>query len=133
MTAEAIFFPTAPGAPRLACLGRPSRAGNALPGLFWLGGFRSDMRGTKAEFLDSLARDQGRACLRFDYSGHGESEGAFADGSIGLWTAQALAVFRALTKGPQIVVGSSMGGWIALLLARALARAEKATASPGWS
>ena len=105
-----------------------------MPGLFWLGGFRSDMRGTKAEFLDSLAQDQGRACLRFDYSGHGESEGAFADGTIGLWAAQALAVFRALTQGPQIVVGSSMGGWIALLLARALAQARrKRTASPAWS
>ena len=80
------------------------------------------MRGSKAEFLDKLAERQRRACLRFDYSGHGESEGAFADGAIGLWAEQALAIFRAQTQGPQIVVGSSMGGWIALLLARALAR-----------
>lgn len=119
----AAFFSPAPDGPRLAYLARPTRGKNALPGLFWLGGFRSDMRGTKAEFLDSIAKDQGRACLRFDYSGHGESDGDFADGTIGLWTTQALAVFRALTHGPQIVVGSSMGGWVALLLARALAQA----------
>jgi pimeloyl-ACP methyl ester carboxylesterase len=118
MTLPAAFFARNPGAPRLAFL---ARKGENPPGLFWLGGFRSDMRGFKAEFLDSLARAQGRAFLRFDYSGHGESEGAFADGTIGLWAEQALAVFRAQTQGPQIVVGSSMGGWIALLLARALA------------
>lgn len=120
------FLSTGPGAPRLAWLARPPREKNAAPGLVWLGGFRSDMRGTKAQFLDSLAETQGRACLRFDYSGHGESEGDFADATIGLWAEQALAVFRALTKGPQIVVGSSMGGWIALLLARALAQAGEA-------
>ncbi|MGO8737461.1 alpha/beta hydrolase [Rhodoblastus sp.] len=118
MTEPAAFFVQKPGAPRLAFL---ARKGEKPPGLFWLGGFRSDMRGSKAEFLDSVAQAQGRACLRFDYSGHGESEGAFADGTIGLWAAEALAIFRALTEGPQIVVGSSMGGWIALLLARALA------------
>jgi pimeloyl-ACP methyl ester carboxylesterase len=118
MTEPAAFFASNPSAPRLAFL---ARKGENPPGLFWLGGFRSDMRGSKAEFLDKLAERQGRACLRFDYSGHGESEGAFADGTIGLWAEQALAVFRALTERPQIVVGSSMGGWIALLLARALA------------
>ena len=111
------FFQSAPDAKRLAYL---LRAGDA-PGLVWLGGFRSDMRGSKAGFLDSLAGEQGRACLRFDYSGHGESEGLFEEGCIGDWAAEALAIFRALTKGPQIVVGSSMGGWIALLLSRALA------------
>ncbi len=123
MTEQASFFTQKSGAPRLAFL---ARKGENPPGLFWLGGFRSDMRGTKAEFLDSLAERQGRACLRFDYSGHGESEGAFGDGTIGLWAQQALAVFRALSEGPQIVVGSSMGGWIALLLARALARLGEA-------
>jgi pimeloyl-ACP methyl ester carboxylesterase len=87
------------------------------PGVVWLGGFRSDMLGTKAEHLDRWAVDNGRAYLRFDYSGHGESEGAFIDGCIGDWAADALAVFDALTKGPQILVGSSMGGWIATLLA----------------
>jgi len=123
---EAAFFPPTPGAPRLAFLARAARAESPAPGLFWLGGFRSDMRGTKAEFLDRLAGEQGRACLRFDYSGHGESGGTFAEGTIGLWAEQALACFLALTKGPQIVVGSSMGGWIALLLARALAKRGEA-------
>ena len=94
-----------------------------MPGLFWLGGFRSDMRGSKATFIDALAERQGRAFMRFDYSGHGESEGDFAQGAIGVWAAEAFAVFCALTKGPQIVIGSSMGGWVALLLARALAQA----------
>jgi pimeloyl-ACP methyl ester carboxylesterase len=116
------FFQAAPGKPRLAHLSRPATA-PGKPGLFWLGGFRSDMRGSKASFLDELAAEQGVACLRFDYSGHGESEGEFADGCIGDWAAEALAIFRAQTEGPQIIVGSSMGGWIALLLARALAEA----------
>jgi pimeloyl-ACP methyl ester carboxylesterase len=94
----------------------------AAPGLFWLGGFKSDMRGTKAEALDRWAGDTGRACTRFDYSGHGESGGAFLDGTIGRWLAESLAVFDAFAAGPQIVVGSSMGGWLALLLVRALNR-----------
>ncbi|MCI4681619.1 alpha/beta hydrolase [Candidatus Rhodoblastus alkanivorans] len=128
MTDTAAFFSPSPGAPRLAYL---ARAGNVPPGLFWLGGFRSDMRGSKAQFLDSLAEAQSRPCLRFDYSGHGKSDGAFADGTIGKWAAQALAVFRALTRGPQIVVGSSMGGWIALLLARALADAGESARLAG--
>lgn len=98
-----------------------ARAG-AAPGLLWLGGFKSDMIGTKALALDDFAREQGRACVRFDYSGHGESRGAFTDGTIGRWLEEALAVFDGFCAGPQIVVGSSMGGWIALLLARALAR-----------
>ncbi len=113
------FFTTSPGEPRLAYL---SRAGLRGPGLFWLGGYRSDMRGSKATFVDAFAAEQDRPCLRFDYSGHGESEGAFEDGTIGLWAEQAAKIFRALTEGPQVVIGSSMGGWIALLLARALAK-----------
>lgn len=92
----------------------------ATPGLFWLGGFRSDMVGTKAAFLDEWAAANGRACTRFDYSGHGESSGAFEDGTIGRWLEDALAVFDAFARGPQVVVGSSMGGWLALLLANAL-------------
>lgn len=92
----------------------------AKPGLFWLGGFKSDMKGTKAEALDRWAAAQGRACLRFDYSGHGESGGDFADGTISRWLAESLAVYRQFAKGPQVVIGSSMGGWLALLLARAL-------------
>ena len=79
----------------------------------------SDMTGSKALAIEEFARARGQACLRFDYSGHGESEGRFEDGTIGSWFQDALAAFDALTQGPQIVVGSSMGGWIALLLARA--------------
>ncbi len=91
------------------------------PGFFWLGGLKSDMRGTKAEALASHAALSGRAFVRFDYSGHGESGGRFEEATISRWLEEALAVFEAHTRGPQIVVGSSMGGWIALLLARALA------------
>lgn len=87
------------------------------PGIVFLGGFRSDMQGTKAVHLEAWARAQGRAFLRFDYSGHGQSSGRFEDGCIGDWLADARAVL-ALTAGPQVLVGSSMGGWIALLLAR---------------
>src|SRR5262245_26589473 len=100
----------------------------AAPGLFWLGGFKSDMRGTKAEALDQWARDHGRAMTRFDYSGHGESGGNFTDGTIGRWLEESLAVFDACCRGAQIVIGSSMGGWLALLLARELAR--RAPAAP---
>jgi pimeloyl-ACP methyl ester carboxylesterase len=123
---EARFFEAIHGNPRLAFLAREARPGNSLPGLFWLSGFASDMRGSKACFVDDLAQRQGRAALRFDYSGHGESDGLFEDGTIGQWAAQALDMFRALTTGPQIVIGSSMGGWIALLMARALARLGEA-------
>ena len=106
-----------------------SRAGGA-PGLFWLGGFKSDMRGTKAQALDRWAAEHGRALVRFDYSGHGESGGSFEEGTIGRWLEEAIAVFDAFCHGPQIVVGSSMGGWIALLLAReCLRRAEAAERS----
>jgi pimeloyl-ACP methyl ester carboxylesterase len=87
------------------------------PGVVFLGGFRSDMEGTKALFLEEWAKARGRAFLRFDYSGHGQSSGRFEDGCIGDWLADARAVL-ALTEGPQVLVGSSMGGWIALLLAR---------------
>jgi pimeloyl-ACP methyl ester carboxylesterase len=96
----------------------------AGPGLFWLGGFKSDMGGTKAAALDRWAQTQGRACIRFDYSGHGESGGRFADGSIGRWLEESVAVFEAQARGPQVVIGSSMGGWLALLLMRELRRAQ---------
>ena len=92
----------------------------ASPGVFWLSGYKSDMNGTKAQALARWADEAGRACVRFDYSGHGESGGAFTDGTIGRWLTESLAVFDACCHGPQIVVGSSMGGWLALLLARAL-------------
>jgi pimeloyl-ACP methyl ester carboxylesterase len=90
------------------------------PGLFWLGGFKSDMKGTKAAALDQWAASEGRACLRFDYSGHGESGGDFLDGTIGRWLAETTAVYRQFAQGPQVVIGSSMGGWLALLLAARL-------------
>jgi len=88
------------------------------PGIVFLGGFRSDMTGTKALWLEGWARAQGRAFLRFDYSGHGQSSGAFEEGAIGDWFEDAAALIAAHTTGPQVLVGSSMGGWIALLLAR---------------
>ena len=98
------------------------RREGAAPGLIWLGGFSSDMKGTKAQALDDWAAKQGRALVRFDYSGHGESSGNFAEGTIGLWLEEAVAVFTTHCHGPQIVVGSSMGGWLALLLIRELVR-----------
>jgi pimeloyl-ACP methyl ester carboxylesterase len=115
---------TGPAARRIAVRVRQG----AAPGLFWLGGFKSDMRGTKAEALDQWARDHGRAMTRFDYSGHGESGGNFTEGTIGRWLEESLAVFDACCRGAQIVIGSSMGGWLALLLARELAR--RAPAAP---
>jgi pimeloyl-ACP methyl ester carboxylesterase len=101
----------------------------AAPGLFWLGGFKSDMQGTKAQALDAWAQAHGRAFTRFDYSGHGESGGSFMDGTIGRWLEESLAVVDACCGGPQVVIGSSMGGWIGLLLARELARRGPAAAA----
>jgi pimeloyl-ACP methyl ester carboxylesterase len=98
-----------------------SRAGGS-PGLFWLGGFKSDMQGTKAMALDEWAVSQKRACVRFDYSGHGESGGDFTLGTIGRWLEESLAVFERFCEGPQVVIGSSMGGWMALLLAREISK-----------
>jgi pimeloyl-ACP methyl ester carboxylesterase len=95
------------------------RTQGAGPGIVFLGGFVSDMTGTKAVALEAWARAQGRAFLRFDYSGHGQSSGRFEDGCIGDWADDARAVLDS-TQGPQVLVGSSMGGWIALLLARSL-------------
>lgn len=100
---------------RLAYARLPGRG----PGVMFLPGFRSDMGGTKALALRDHCAARGQALLRFDYSGHGESAGRFEDGTIGRWAQDALAVFDALTEGRQILVGSSMGGWIATLLARA--------------
>jgi len=88
------------------------------PGILFLGGLHSDMTGTKAEALAAWAAAHGRAFCRFDYAGHGASGGEFRDGTIGRWAADARAVLDELTEGPQILVGSSMGGWIAALLAR---------------
>lgn len=89
------------------------------PAVVFLGGFKSDMQGTKAVFLEDWARAEGRAFLRFDYSGHGESDGAFTDGAIGDWFQDASAALD-LLAGKLVLVGSSMGGWISLLVARAM-------------
>ena len=105
-----------------------ARAGGS-PGLFWLGGFKSDMQGTKALALDLWAAEKNRAFIRFDYSGHGESGGNFVDGTIGRWLEESVAVFERFCAGPQIVVGSSMGGWMALLLAREIVRHPQSRAS----
>ncbi len=99
------------------------------PGIVFLGGFRSDMTGTKALFLDDYCRQRGHAYVRFDYFAHGASSGDFAQGTIGRWRDDAIAVINSLTQGPQILVGSSMGGWIMLLAA--LARPERIAALVG--
>lgn len=99
----------------IAILRRPGSA----PGLFWMGGYRSEMTGSKASAIDAFGAARGLAVTRFDYSGHGQSGGDFLDGTITRWLDESLAVF-ATTTGPQVVIGSSMGGWLALLLNRAL-------------
>src|SRR3954449_8292768 len=117
---EPTFMPVGEGS-ELRHIAVRARTG-ALPGVVWLGGFKSDMGGTKALALDGWAAEHGRACVRFDYSGHGESGGAFDEGTIGRWLEEAVAVFSQCCSGPQVVIGSSMGGWMALLLSRELAR-----------
>ncbi|MHA1597644.1 MAG: alpha/beta fold hydrolase [Alphaproteobacteria bacterium] len=88
-----------------------------LPGVVFLGGFMSDMEGSKALALENHCREIGRGFLRFDYTGHGQSSGNFADGTIGAWADDAIDAIGRLTDGPQVLVGSSMGGWIMLLVA----------------
>ncbi len=105
------------------------RTTGRAPGIVFLGGFVSDMTGTKATALETYARARGQAFLRFDYQGHGESSGRFEDGTIGLWAEDAIAAIDELTEGPQVLVGSSMGGWIMLLAA--LARPERVAALLG--
>ncbi|MBE7182967.1 MAG: alpha/beta hydrolase [Methylobacterium mesophilicum] len=118
-TATSPSFTEVDGTP-IATLHQPG----SNPGLVWLGGYRSDMRGTKAEALAAYAQEHGLAFTRHDYSGHGESGGDFSRGTISRWLNESLAVFQALTQGPQILVGSSMGAWIALRMAQEL-QAEK--------
>lgn len=101
----------------------PAQADNLQPGIVFLCGFGSDREGSKALFLEQQARQSGQAFVRFDYSGHGESDGDFKDGTISAWAADTLAVIDELTQGPQILVGSSMGGWLMLLAA--LARKDR--------
>jgi pimeloyl-ACP methyl ester carboxylesterase len=126
---EPVFIDVGIGdaARRIAVRMRPG----AAPGLFWLGGFNSHMTGTKALALDAWAADHGRASVRFDYSGHGESGGRFIDGTIGRWLEESLAVFDQFCAGPQVVIGSSMGGWMALLLAREIARRPRSAGLAG--
>jgi pimeloyl-ACP methyl ester carboxylesterase len=97
-----------------------NRSAGTGPGIVFLGGFKSDMEGSKARFLHDWATAQGRTFLRFDYSGHGQSSGAFEEGCIGDWAADARVVIESLTDGPQVLVGSSMGGWISLILSQAI-------------
>jgi pimeloyl-ACP methyl ester carboxylesterase len=109
----------APNQRRIAFRRRaPVRGGG--PGLVWLSGYRSDMDSTKATALDAEAERRGLGLLRFDYSGHGRSDGRLEDGTVSRWLEETLAVVRAQTEGTQIVVGSSMGGYLALLAVRAL-------------
>lgn len=109
------FF-DAPSGRRLAY----HRVEGEKPEVVFLGGFKSDMEGSKAIFLQEWAESHGHGFLRFDYSGHGQSSGEFTEGCIGDWAQDATDIVSALTKGPLVIVGSSMGGWIALLLARAM-------------
>jgi pimeloyl-ACP methyl ester carboxylesterase len=108
---------------------RPATASDrddGTAGLFWMGGYKSDMEGSKILHLDAWAEEMGLGCTRYDYSGHGVSGGAFVEGTISRWLEESLAIFDRHTEGPQIVIGSSMGGWLALLLTAAhIARVGK--------
>ncbi|MFC3675683.1 alpha/beta hydrolase family protein [Ferrovibrio xuzhouensis] len=114
-------FLTAPDGLRIAYAATPPQ--NSMPGILFCGGFRSDMTGTKALALEAMAVARGCGFVRFDYTGHGQSDGAFLDGSIGRWKDDTLAVLDAVCQGPTVIVGSSMGGWLATLAA--LARPDR--------
>jgi pimeloyl-ACP methyl ester carboxylesterase len=109
---------------RLAWMSDGADSGIGPCGFFWLGGFKSEMTGTKAENLADLARSSRRNLVRFDYSGHGQSGGLFVDGTISDWLEQATHMFLRHTENPRIVVGSSMGGWLALLMTQRLLRED---------
>ncbi len=119
-----VQFDRGPDGEMLAYLEDGSSQDLGRCGFFWLGGFKSDMEGGKAEALAALARETRRPSLRFDYSGHGKSGGVFADGTISRWLAQSVHMFATRAPGKRIVVGSSMGGWLAMLLLRALRRSQ---------
>jgi pimeloyl-ACP methyl ester carboxylesterase len=128
MSVERLGMPSnleLPGGRRLAY----ARVTGRGPGVLFCGGFTSDMTGTKAMALEAHCRAVGRACLRFDYSGHGASAGRFEEGTIGAWIDDALAIVDRASEGPLVVVGSSMGGWIILHVA--LARPERVRALIG--
>ena len=113
-------FLETPQGRRLAYVKTEATKPGAGPDIVYLGGFKSDMTGTKAQFLEGFARDSGRGFLRFDYSGHGQSSEDFLDGCIGDWAQDAIAAITALTQGPQVLVGSSMGGWVSLLVCKSI-------------
>ncbi len=121
-------FETVPGGTSLAYR---EDGGDTLGrcGFFWLGGLKSDMEGAKANAIAGLARDTRRHLLRFDYSGHGKSGGLFVDGTISAWLAEATHMFTTRSSGRRIVIGSSMGGWLALLLLRKLMLEEPKSAA----
>ncbi|WP_296595459.1 alpha/beta hydrolase [Phenylobacterium sp.] len=119
---EISGFLDRPGSARLAW----RMVEGAGPTVVWLGGFKSDMAGTKAQALADWALEKGRAFVRFDYFGHGESSGDFRDGTITRWREDAIAVLNELTAGPLVLVGSSMGGWISCLVALAMPQRIKA-------
>ena len=108
---------------------REARASAGKPGLFWCAGFKSDMASTKATALAAYAETRAIDCVRFDYSGHGLSEGPFEKGTIGRWLEEAETVFRTIAQGPQIIIGSSMGGHIALMLLKRLIENDPAEAA----
>ncbi|MEM7567620.1 MAG: alpha/beta hydrolase [Pseudomonadota bacterium] len=125
----------------IAVQSQPGEARDGAPGFLWLGGYRSDMSGGKAVALAAWGESVGRSVTRMDYSGHGLSGGRFEDGTIQRWMEEAEAVFLEETRGPQVLVGSSMGGWIALLLAQRLASRPEAAGriaglmliAPAWN
>ena len=127
------MIPTEPtritvGTRRIATLSQPARTAGA-PGFIWLQGLKSEMISTKATALANWCTEKGYACTRFDYSGHGRSDGRFEDGTIGAWLEEAQAVFDTLTTGAQVLVGSSTGGYIALLMLREALRNTPARAA----
>jgi len=122
MRADTVEFLQGEDGERIAYMKRSGKP----PGIVWLGGFKSEMIGSKARALDAWSARQGQAFLRFDYFGHGQSSGDFRKGTITRWRNDALAMIDALTEGPQILIGSSMGAWIALLCT--LERAERVNA-----
>ena len=123
---ERISVGTGAKSREIAIEHRPGETPGPNPGIVWLGGYRSDMGGTKAIRLDQWVAEQGKACCRHDYSGHGDSGGKFSDGTISRWLEESLAVFDAKCSGPQILVGSSMGAWVALRMVQELVKRGEA-------
>ncbi len=109
--------------PRIAYLNTPAEHSEE-PGLVWFPGLNSTMTSKKVSALSQWAAQTGRSMLRFEYSGHGYSDGEFADGTIGQWLEESLTILRQVPRGPQILVGSSMGGWLVLLILRAIANGD---------